>query len=133
MYFNNSPLLSLSIFSLAMFCSSQASNSPFWISWRSRSRNYKLDIFSTFMSKLQLNSWHAPNKLLWHLLDVRNWRKLQCVAILSGWNHFCMLRLSKYCYLDDSAHKHLMILHTNFEMFDDSAHEFWRKIMQVQH
>ncbi len=54
-------------------------------------------------------------------------------AILSGWRHFCMLRLSKYSYLDDSAHKRLMIPHTNFEMFDDSAHTFWRMIVQVQH
>ncbi len=35
-----------------------------------------------------------------------------------------MLRLSKNGYLDDSAHELLMIRHTNFEMFDDSAHEY---------
>ncbi len=35
-----------------------------------------------------------------------------------------MLRLSKNSYLDDSAHELLMIPHTNFEMFDDSAHEY---------
>ncbi len=52
-----------------------------------------------------------------NLLDVRNWWK----------------RLSKNNYLDDSAHKLLMIPHTNFEMFDDSAHKFWRMIVQVQH
>ncbi len=68
-----------------------------------------------------------------HLLDIRNRRKLQHTAILSGWRHFCMLRLSKNSYLDDSAHKLLMIPHTNFEMFDDSPHKFWRMIMQVQH
>ncbi len=47
----------------------------------------------------------------------RNWRKLKHSAILSCWHHFCMLRLSKYGYLDDSAHKLLtclMIPHTNF-------------------
>ncbi len=44
----------------------------------------------------------------------RNWWKLQHAAILSCWRHFCMLRLSKNSYLDDSAHKHLMIPHTNF-------------------
>ncbi len=43
---------------------------------------------------------------------------------LSGWRHICMLRLSKNSYLDDSAHELLMIQHTNFEMFDDSAHEY---------
>ncbi len=43
---------------------------------------------------------------------------------LSGWCHFCMLRLSKNSYLDDSAYKPLMIPHTNFEMFDDSVHEY---------
>ncbi len=30
----------------------------------------------------------------------------------------------KNSYLDDSAHKLLMIPHTNFEIFDDSAHEY---------
>ncbi len=40
---------------------------------------------------------------------------------LSGWCHFCMIGLSKNSYLDDSAHKLLMIPHTNFEIFDDSA------------
>ncbi len=30
----------------------------------------------------------------------------------------------KNSYLDDSAHKLLMIPHTNFEMFDDSAYEY---------
>ncbi len=35
-----------------------------------------------------------------------------------------MLHLSKNGDLDDSADKHLMIPHTNFEMFDDSAHEY---------
>ncbi len=35
-----------------------------------------------------------------------------------------MLRLSKNSYLDDSAHELLLIPHTNFEMFDDSAHEY---------
>ncbi len=58
----------------------------------------------------------------------RNWRKLQHAAILSCWRHFCMLRLSKNSFLDDSAQKLLMILHMNFEMFDDSAHKFWRMI-----
>ncbi len=58
----------------------------------------------------------------------QNWRKLQHAAILSCWRYFSMLRLSKNSYLDDSAHKHLMILRTNFEMFYDSAHEFWRMI-----
>ncbi len=43
---------------------------------------------------------------------------------LSGWRHFCMLRLSKISYLDDSADKLLMIPHTNFEMFNDSTHEY---------
>ncbi len=43
---------------------------------------------------------------------------------LSGWRHLCMLCLSKNSYLDDSGHELLMILHTNFEMFDDSAHEY---------
>ncbi len=62
-----------------------------------------------------------------------NWRKLQHAAILSCWRHFCMLRLSKNCYLDDSAHELLMIPHTNFEMFDDSAQKFWKMIVQVQH
>ncbi len=63
----------------------------------------------------------------------RNWRKLQHTAILSCWHQFCMLHLSKNSFLDDSVHKLLMIPHMNFEMFDDSAHEFWRMIMQVQH
>ncbi len=49
---------------------------------------------------------------------------------LSGWFHFCMLRLSKNSYLDDSAHELLMIPHMNFEMFYGSAHEYcilpWR-------
>ncbi len=62
----------------------------------------------------------------------RNWRKLQHAAI-SCWRHFCMLRLSINCYLDDSAHELLMIPHTNFEIFDDSAHKFWKMIVQVQH
>ncbi len=44
-----------------------------------------------------------------------------------------MLRLSKNSYLDDSEHKLFMILHTNLEIFDDSAHKFWRMIMQVQY
>ncbi len=43
-----------------------------------------------------------------------------------------MLRLSKK-YLDDFARELLMIPHTNFEMFDDSAHEFWKTSVQVQH
>ncbi len=43
---------------------------------------------------------------------------------LSGWCHFCMLRLSKNSYLDDSAHEIFMIPHTNFEIFDDSAYEY---------
>ncbi len=58
----------------------------------------------------------------------RNRRKLQHAAILSCWRHFCMLRLSKNSFLDDSAQKLLMILHMNFEMFDDSTHKFWRMI-----
>ncbi len=66
-----------------------------------------------------------------NLLDVQNCGKLQHVAILSGWRHLCILRLSKISYLDDSEHELLMIPHTNFEMFDDSAHEFWRMIVQV--
>ncbi len=33
-----------------------------------------------------------------------------------------MLHLSKNSYFDDSAHKLLMIPHTNFEMFDDSVY-----------
>ncbi len=41
--------------------------------------------------------------------------------------------IKKSSYLDDSAHELLMISHTNIEMFDDSAHEFWRMIAQVQH
>ncbi len=32
--------------------------------------------------------------------------------------------IKKNSYLDDSAHKLLMILHTNLEIFDDSAHEY---------
>ncbi len=63
----------------------------------------------------------------------QNWRKLQHTAILSCWRHFCMLRLSKNCFLNYSTHKLLMIPHIKFEMFDDSAHEFCRMIMQVQH
>ncbi len=31
-------------------------------------------------------------------------------------------------YLDDSAHKLLMIPRTNFEVFDDSSHKCWRMI-----
>ncbi len=38
-----------------------------------------------------------------------------------------MLRLSKNSYLD-STHKLLMIPHMNVEIFDDSAHKFWRMI-----
>ncbi len=63
----------------------------------------------------------------------RNWRKLQHTAILSSWRHFCKLCLSKNSFLDDSAHELLLIPHMNFEMFDDSAHIFWRMIMQDQH
>ncbi len=44
-----------------------------------------------------------------------------------------MLRLSKNSYLDDFAHKVLIVLHTNFLIFDDSTHEFWRMIEQLQH
>ncbi len=62
----------------------------------------------------------------------RKWQKLQHTAILSCLCHFCMLRLSKNSFLDDSANELLMIPNImNFEMFDDSAHEFWRMIMQV--
>ncbi len=43
-----------------------------------------------------------------------------------------MLRLSKNSYVDDSAHELLMIPHTNLEIFD-SAHKFWRMIVQIQH
>ncbi len=32
--------------------------------WHSRSRGYKRDILSTFMSELRLNSWHSLTKLL---------------------------------------------------------------------
>ncbi len=46
----------------------------------------------------------------------RNWRKLQHVAILSYWRHFCMLSLSKDSFLDDYTHKLLMIPHMNFEI-----------------
>ncbi len=49
--------------------------------------------------------------------------KLQHAAILSCWRHFCMLRLSKNSYLDDSAHKLLIIPHTNF---DESTYKCWR-------
>ncbi len=63
----------------------------------------------------------------------RNWRTLRYTAILSCWRHFCMLRLSKNSFPDDSAHELLMIPRMNFVMFDDSAHKFWRMIMQVQH
>ncbi len=82
-----------------MLCSSQASGGPFWVSWRSRSRGYKRDILSTFMSELrQQSEWI-------NLLDVRNWRKLQHTTVLSGWRDFCMLCLTKDSYLYDSAHK----------------------------
>ncbi len=52
----------------------------------------------------------------------QNWRKLQHATILSCWRHFCMLHLSKNSYL--------MIPHTNFDIFDDSAYKFWRMIAQ---
>ncbi len=39
----------------------------------------------------------------------------------------------KKSYLDDSAHKHLMILQKNVELFDDSALKFLIMIVQVQH
>ncbi len=45
----------------------------------------------------------------------------------------CYVYIKKNGYLDDSAHTLLMILHTNFEMFDDSTLEFFRMIVQVQH
>ncbi len=113
-----------------MLCSSQASVSPFWnkltfqVTWLKR-----WDILSTFMLKLWLHSWHALTKLLRNRSNklTRCWtlifQILTCVH-LSGWHHFCMLRLSKNSYLDDSEHKLLMIPHTNFEMFDDFTHEY---------
>ncbi len=113
----------------SMLCSSQASGSPFWMSYCSRSRGYKWrDTLSTFMSELRINSWHALTKLLRNRVNklTRCWIfpfEISSVH-LSGWRHFCMLCLSKKSYLDDSAHEHLMIPHTNFEMFDDFAHEY---------
>ncbi len=109
-------------------CSSQASGSPFWISWRSRSRGYKqtssppLCRSCGLIPDMHLTNYYETEWI--SLLDVRNWWKLQHAAILSGLRHFCMLRLSKNSYLDDSSHKLLMIPHTNFEMFDDSTHEY---------
>ncbi len=74
---------------------------------------------------------HLPNyyETGWiNLLDVESspskYRPMMISVHLSGWRHFCMLRLSKNSYLDDSAHKVFMIPHTNFEMFDDSTHEY---------
>ncbi len=101
----------------------------FWMSWCSRSRGYKRDILSTFMLELWLNSWHALTKLLLSRVNKlsRCWIYNSKLAKIAAHGHF-MLRLSKNSYLDDSAHEPLVIPHTNFEMFDDSAHEFWRMI-----
>ncbi len=117
-----------------MLCSSQASGSPFWISWRSRSRGYKRDILSTIMSELWLNSWHAPIKLLRNRVN-----KLTRCSKIAARSHFISLAsLLHATFIKKSlswwsAHKLLMIPHTNFEIFDDSAHKFWRMVVHVQH
>ncbi len=59
----------------------------------------------------------------------RNWRKLQRTAIYQVSITSAFYVYQKNTYLDDSAHKPLMITHTNFEMFDDSTHEFLRMIV----
>ncbi len=101
-----------------------------WISWVNCS--FSLMQYVTFMKAVNPLAyditWYIHRKITSnHLLQ------LAACSHLSCWCHFCMLRLSKNSYLDDSAHKFLMILQMNFEILDDSAHKFWRMIAQVQH
>ncbi len=95
-----------------MFCSSQASGSPFWISWRSRSRGYKRDIISTFMSELRLNSWHAPSKLLRNRVN----KITRCYKLPKIATHSHFIRLASHL-LHLSKIVILMIPHTNFWWF----------------
>ncbi len=119
-----------------MLCSSQASGSPFWnkltfqVTWLQMTRHpFHLyvgvaSLFLTCLTKLLRNRVNKLTRCWTFIFQI-----LICVH-LSGWRHFCMLCLSKNSYPDDSAHELLMIPHTNFEMFDDSAHEYckppWR-------
>ncbi len=77
-----------------------------------------------------IHDMHLPNfyETGWiNLLHVESspskYRPVMTNVHLSGWRHLCMLRLSKNSYLDDYTYKNFMILHTNFEMFDDSVYE----------
>ncbi len=61
--------------------------------------------------KLGSDSWHniiyTSQNNFKSSSTTQNWRKLEHATVLSCWHHFCMLRLSKNSYLDDSAHKFL--------------------------
>ncbi len=77
-----------------------------WITWVNRS--FRMKAISP-TSKLGSDTWHniiyTSQNNFKSSSTTRNWWKLQHAAILSCWHHFCMLRLSKNSYLDDSAHE----------------------------
>ncbi len=114
-------------------------NSSLYIHARFRGDKYKLH-HQKVMRKvlgLILTKWHVPPPVLPGSTSTflslaaagDNTYRIHCSidsAILGCWRHFCMLRLSKNSYLDDSAYELWMIPHTDFEIFDDSANKFWR-------
>ncbi len=106
-----------------MLCSSQSSGSPFWnkltfqVTWL-QMRRHPLHLYVGVVASFLTCTYQIITRC-WTLI----FQILTCVH-LSGSHHFCMSRLSKNSYLNDSAHKLLMIPHTNFEMFDDSTHEY---------
>ncbi len=79
--------------------------------------------FSEIRHKITLNN-------LLQLKICENWSTVPFYHV--GVTSACYV-YKKNSYLDDSAIKLFMIPHTNFDIFDDSAHKFWRMIVQVQH